>query len=218
MEIPWEGPPEGRVRGRVVVIGTEDPVPGARITYTDRDGASRQLAGDDGHFVSYRFAPGPVAMNVTADGMHPGSCNTLIPEDGGDVEITCALQRQLVEVEDEQVVILEQIQFAFDSAEILPESFPLMRQIAEAIQQNPQILRIEIQGHTDDQGSYDYNARLSQNRAESVQTWLVEAGVDAGRLSARGYGESRPLVREETEEARATNRRVEFRIMERASE
>ena len=157
-------------------------------------------------------------MNVTADGMHPGSCNTLIPEDGGDVEITCALQRQLVEVEDEQVVILEQIQFAFDSAEILPESFPLMRQIAEAIQQNPQILRIEIQGHTDDQGSYDYNARLSQNRAESVQTWLVEAGVDAGRLSARGYGESRPLVREETEEARATNRRVEFRIMERASE
>ena len=218
VEIPWEGPPEGRVRGRVVVIGTEDPVPGARITYTDRDGASRQLAGDDGHFVSYRFAPGPVAMNVTADGMHPGSCNTLIPEDGGDVEITCALQRQLVEVEDEQVVILEQIQFAFDSAEILPESFPLMRQIAEAIQQNPQILRIEIQGHTDDQGSYDYNARLSQNRAESVQTWLVEAGVDAGRLSARGYGESRPLVREETEEARATNRRVEFRIMERASE
>ena len=91
-----------------------------------------------------------------------------------------------------------------------------MQQIATALLENPQILRVEIQGHTDDQGEDQYNAELSQRRAESVRTWLVEHQVGAERLRARGYGETQPLIRDTTEAARATNRRVEFRIEERS--
>ncbi|MEM6958396.1 MAG: OmpA family protein, partial [Myxococcota bacterium] len=100
--------------------------------------------------------------------------------------------------------------------EILEASFGLMTQIRNALRDHPEIRTVEIQGHTDDQGTHEYNADLSQRRAESVKRWLVENGIDAGRLRARGYGETVPLVRDVTEEARAANRRVEFRIQERA--
>ncbi len=155
-------------------------------------------------------------MSLRAEGASPGECEAILDAEGHDVEVLCVLERNLVQVEDEQVVILEQIQFAFDSDEILAESFGLMQQIANALRDNPQIRVVEIQGHTDDQGSYEYNATLSQRRAESVQRWLGEHGVEASRLRARGYGESTPLVRDTTDEARARNRRVEFRIQERS--
>ncbi len=87
-----------------------------------------------------------------------------------------------------------------------------MDQIAAALRSHPEILTVEIQGHTDDQGDDQYNAILSQRRAESVQAGLVQRSVDAARLRARGYGELRPLVLATTDEARARNRRVEFRI------
>jgi outer membrane protein OmpA-like peptidoglycan-associated protein len=217
VEIPAPEPIRGRVRGRVVLRADnrDAPLPGALVSYVERD-ETTQITGDDGTFVSYAFEPGVVRMSLRAEGASPGLCEATIDEEGNDVEVLCVLERNLVQVEDEQVVILEQIQFAFDSDEILEESFGLMRQISNALRDNPQIRRVEIQGHTDDQGNYDYNAQLSQRRAESVQRWLVENGIDAGRLRARGYGESTPLVRDTTEEARARNRRVEFRIQERS--
>lgn len=215
VEVPQEPPPRGRVRGRVVAKGEGTPVPHAIIHFLDRE-ATALRADDQGRFVTYAFDPGPVRMNVSAEGMHPTPCEATIDEEGDDVEVVCELERQLVSVEEQQVVILEQIQFAFDSAEILPESFGLMAQIAHALSENPQIRLVEIQGHTDDQGAYEYNEDLSQRRAESVKRWLVEHGIEESRLRARGYGESRPLVNDTTEEARARNRRVEFRIMERS--
>ncbi len=214
VEVPAEPEPRGRVIGRVLEHEGETPVPNAIIEFPGR-GLTRLMANEQGLFTTYPFEPGAVTMGLTGDHMHPGQCEATIPEDAADVEVVCRLQRQLVEIEDEQVVILEQIQFAFDSAEILEESFELMQQIQEALAQNPMIRRVEIQGHTDDRGADEYNADLSQRRAESVRNWLVEHGIEAGRLSARGYGETTPLVRGETDEARATNRRVEFRIQER---
>lgn len=217
VEIPPPPAIEGRVRGRVVLRAEnrDTPLPGALVAYLNHD-ETNQVTGDGGQFVSYAFPPGLVRMSLRAEGASPGQCEATIGEEGGDVEVLCVLERNLVQVEDEQVVILEQIQFAFDSDEILAESFGLMQQIANALRDNPQIRRVEIQGHTDDQGSFDYNAQLSQRRAESVQRWLVEHEIDAERLRARGYGESTPLVRDTTEEARARNRRVEFRIQERS--
>ncbi|MEM9068703.1 MAG: OmpA family protein [Myxococcota bacterium] len=215
VEIQEDPPPRGRVIGRVIEKGEGTPIPNAIIGFLNHD-ATSLMASDQGRFTTYAFDPGPVEMSISAEGMNSAPCEATIGEEGEDVEVTCELERQLVAVEEEQVVILEQIQFAFDSDEILSESFGLMGQIAQALRDNPQIRAVEIQGHTDDQGAYEYNESLSQRRAESVQRWLVENGIDAGRLRARGYGESRPLVNDTTDEARARNRRVEFRITERS--
>ena len=71
-------------------------------------------------------------------------------------------------------------------------------------------ITIEIQGHTDSRGGDDYNMRLSGERAEAVRQYLMQQGIAAGRLTARGYGETRPIDTNRTEAGRANNRRVEF--------
>jgi outer membrane protein OmpA-like peptidoglycan-associated protein len=77
---------------------------------------------------------------------------------------------------------------------------------------NPQIKRMSIEGHTDDRGDNDMNMRLSQGRAASVMNWLVQHGVAQDRLESHGYGEERPIADNATDNGRASNRRVEFKI------
>jgi outer membrane protein OmpA-like peptidoglycan-associated protein len=72
---------------------------------------------------------------------------------------------------------------------------------------------IEIAGHTDNKGSDDYNSNLSQGRSQSVVDYLTSQGIDSGRLSAHGYGESKPIDTNDSDGGRANNRRVEFTIL-----
>ena len=74
---------------------------------------------------------------------------------------------------------------------------------------------MEVAGHTDSVGNADYNEELSRQRAESVRQYLLDRGVAADRVSARGYGELDPIASNETESGRAMNRRVEFRVTEK---
>ena len=120
-----------------------------------------------------------------------------------------------------KIVINDKIFFEYNKATIKEESFDLLNELAQVIQSNPQILKIEIQGHTDSKGSKRYNKKLSSNRAKSVLTYLTDKGVDSGRLVSEGYGSSQPLVEtpageKESEENAAKNRRVEFIILEQA--
>jgi outer membrane protein OmpA-like peptidoglycan-associated protein len=85
----------------------------------------------------------------------------------------------------------------------------------EVIQQHPEIARVAIDGHTDDQGNAQANLELSRRRAVSVLRWMSERGVDARRLEARGFGPKRPVADNKTEAGRAKNRRVEFQILRR---
>jgi outer membrane protein OmpA-like peptidoglycan-associated protein len=156
-----------------------------------------------------------VTFTVTHPDYVDGTCAATIPAEGGDVETLCELEQRLVVVEETEVQLYQQIHFAFDRADILPESFALMQQIANVLRDNPQLSQIEIQGHTDDVGTRRYNLDLSHRRANAVRDWLVNAGVDAARLTARGYGMDRPIVQGRTEEARARNRRVQFVIQVR---
>ncbi|MDA7728866.1 OmpA family protein, partial [Flavobacteriales bacterium] len=75
-------------------------------------------------------------------------------------------------------------------------------------------LKIEISGHTDNVGSVSFNELLSQRRADAVVSYLVGKGVDKKRLSAKGYGQSKPVDSNNTAEGRALNRRTEFEIIE----
>lgn len=112
------------------------------------------------------------------------------------------------------IVIRDKIYFDTDSARIRPTSYPLLREVAARLRENPDIPLLEIAGFTDNTGPAEYNQRLSEQRAASVRRFLVEEGAIAPeRLQVAGYGETRPLTSNDTEEGRAVNRRVEFSIV-----
>ena len=106
---------------------------------------------------------------------------------------------------------LQGIQFEAARYTIKPISFDILDQIADALNKYP-LLNIEIQGHTDNLGKHEINQMLSEKRAQAVFTYLVLKGVDARRMSYRGYGDNLPTATNKTAEGRTLNRRVEFVI------
>lgn len=118
-----------------------------------------------------------------------------------------------VEVRDNKIIINEKVQFEFDSAKIREVSHSLLDEVAKVIKENPQIKKIEVEGHASAEGSDDHNMKLSDRRAKAVVKYLTgKGGVAKGSLSAKGYGETRPLDASNPEGER--NRRVEFTITE----
>lgn len=111
------------------------------------------------------------------------------------------------------ITISEKIQFALNSAEILPASDGLLNEIATVLKDNPQIEVVQVEGHTDTTGSEDLNKKLSQKRAESVKSAMVARGIAAKRIVSKGFGMERPVAENTTEEGREKNRRVEFNIV-----
>ncbi len=116
-------------------------------------------------------------------------------------------------IEENEIIILEKIYFATDSAEILPRSFPIVDAVAATLIGNPQITLVEVQGHADERGSDEYNIKLTADRAASVVQALGQRGVDLKRLRSAGYGERCPVDPRHNPEAWDKNRRVEFKII-----
>lgn len=117
-----------------------------------------------------------------------------------------------VKIRDNRIEIGEKIQFAYDKAEVLSVSFAILDELAKVIQENPHVQKLSVEGHASEEGEEPHNQLLSEARAEAVRLYLVAKGVSAERLSSIGFGESKPLVSNETEAGRETNRRVEFHI------
>ncbi|MCB0710927.1 MAG: OmpA family protein [Ignavibacteriae bacterium] len=107
---------------------------------------------------------------------------------------------------------LDNIFFDFDKSDLKSESIPELRKLVNLLNDYPSI-RVEIGAHTDWDGTDDYNIKLSQRRAQSVVNWLIDSGVSESRLVSKGYGESKPIATNETDEGRALNRRVEFKLV-----
>ena len=121
------------------------------------------------------------------------------------------VERKLVET---HTVTLEHILFETNSAKLLPESEQSLNEAGEALAKYPD-LQIEVGGHSDTYGAAKYNQRLSQQRAESVRTYLLErfSALKPGNVTAKGYGESQPLTKERNAEERQANRRVELKVL-----
>ena len=114
-----------------------------------------------------------------------------------------------------EIEILDQIYFKYDKYEIdLEKSKPVLDAVADIILKNDWINRIEVQGHTDSDGDAPYNLDLSQRRAEAVVAYFAKKDLAPGRFVAKGYGESAPLVKNDTPAHRAQNRRVQFIILD----
>ncbi len=118
----------------------------------------------------------------------------------------------LAPIEIGQTIRLNNIFFDFDKANLKPESYEELDRLVNFLKENKKI-EIEISGHTDNQGSEEYNLKLSQLRAESVLSYITSKGIDKIRLTAKGFGKSKPVASNEHEEGRAQNRRVEFTIL-----
>lgn len=109
-------------------------------------------------------------------------------------------------------IILNDIEFKYRSFQLLESSKPELDKILNLMQDNPNI-KIEISGHTDNVGSEKSNRKLSRQRASVVRQYLIEKGIAAERLAAKGFGESQPVAENDTEKGRIQNRRVEIKIM-----
>jgi outer membrane protein OmpA-like peptidoglycan-associated protein len=115
----------------------------------------------------------------------------------------------------EKIEITEKIHFEFDKAVIRPESYPVLDHVADVIKREPDINKVQVEGHTDAVGSDAYNQSLSERRSQAVVEYLVSKGTPRDHLVAKGFGESNPIASNDTAKGRATNRRTEFIIVER---
>lgn len=138
------------------------------------------------------------------------SDNFNIPDSAGYVEVekNVFLKRLAVG----KKIILKNIFYEFNKATLGPESVSELDRMVTLMNENP-ALKIEISSHTDSKGSDEYNAKLSQARAQSVVDYLINKGIAKDRLTAKGYGESQPIEKNDTEEGRQMNRRTEFKIL-----
>jgi outer membrane protein OmpA-like peptidoglycan-associated protein len=108
-------------------------------------------------------------------------------------------------------IVLRGVNFDFDKASLTANAKVILDGVADSLIAQPQI-QIELGGHTDSKGSDEYNQSLSDRRAASVVDYLVGRGIDAGRMTSHGYGETQPVADNETDEGREINRRVELKI------
>ena len=122
---------------------------------------------------------------------------------------------KLVRVTEQEIIILEQVQFDTGKATIKKVSDPLLDSVAQVLKEHPEILKIEVQGHTDDRGSKQLNDKLSKDRAASVKKALEQRGVEGSRLTSQGYGMDKPIADNKTEDGRAKNRRVQFVVTDK---
>jgi outer membrane protein OmpA-like peptidoglycan-associated protein len=120
---------------------------------------------------------------------------------------------QRVVLTDSSIKISDKVQFKLGSAELLPESFPLLDEVVAVLKDNPQIEVIQVEGHTDSTGGAAINRKLSGERAGSVRTYLASKGVDEKRMVAKGFGPDKPIATNDTPEGQEQNRRVEFNIL-----
>lgn len=120
----------------------------------------------------------------------------------------------LKNIEEGSAIVLENIFFEFGKTELLPESYAELNKVSSFMTEN-NIKKIEISGHTDSEGSDSYNQKLSEGRAKAVVDYLISTGVHPVSMESVGYGESRPIDSNLTEEGRAQNRRVEFMLVKR---
>ena len=200
----------------------------------NEDGTPNRDVSQLEYFENYKAAALEKGGKIMWEDIHYGLVFTVPREDGGitwcRVQTSVSAARTILDIIDEKPletileftpaqmmaaldadgkVALYGILFDFDKATLQQSSNKQLQDVLTLLLNNPD-LRLEIQGHTDSDGSADYNLQLSQRRAESVHQYLLLFGIDPSRIQARGYGESMPVAPNDTDENKAKNRRVEL--------
>jgi len=215
-------PKVGSVVGSVTNPESNQPVDGAHIEVTDRLNRKLELKADaNGAFRFENVPPGPLRFAVDAPGYFTAVAEVNVrarEEAQARMLLNKRPTQPNVVVAGKEIKLKKQVHFQHDSAEILPDSQGIVEELAELMSKRPDIKNVEVQGHTDDTGAAAYNLRLSQSRAQAVVDAISSHGVDASRMTAKGYGQEKPLVPNTTEQNRAKNRRVQVMITEQGKQ
>lgn len=172
------------------------------------------LLGYNDHLIDGRYfipAPNPVATTTTPKPRPVTPKPT--PSAPKKTTTPPAPKRAVIAKDTLEKYLPKNVFFVKSKSIMLPESEPELDQLAGFLLRNPKY-RLSIEGHTDHIGNAAKNLALSEERAQTVAAYLTQKGVAASRLTAKGYGDTRPLVREAEGVANAKNRRVEFVVME----
>lgn len=212
-------PPLGIVVGGLVDAVSGEAVGYAQVTITDNLGRQLSLKTDaQGAFRFENVPPGEVYILTEAPDYLPNSSRFKV-EARKEVQARIALnprpKNPNVVVTQREVKLKKRVHFQHNSADIALDSMALLEEAADVLRDRTDLQLVEIQGHTDNTGTSEYNLSLSQRRAEAVREALVKLGVDGSRLEARGYGDKRPLVPNVTDANREKNRRVQLIIKQR---
>jgi outer membrane protein OmpA-like peptidoglycan-associated protein len=208
---------EVTVQGAISNANNAAPV-GATVTFVpiqsdSLQGASTMVAtaDEEGHYEISLPANENYDLRISADGYLANRDKLLLRQLG-----TTAINRDfnLIPLEVGATVQLQNVLFERGTTSMIGSSTDDLEEVISLMQENPN-MEIELSGHTDNTGRPDLNLLLSQDRADAVKKYLVEQGIAAGRVIAKGYGGSRPIASNAVEEERRKNRRVEFTIIKK---
>ena len=203
------------IKGHVLNAKTKAPVEGEVHYETLPQGEDKGHANAEALTGKYKIVLPPGSM-YGFRATHPDyiSVNENIDLQKIDKYVEIEKDLYLVPIEVGQIVEINNLFFESKKTELTPASFPEMDRLAETLRKNTNI-HIEIGGHTDDVGSDQDNLKLSQDRANKVLQYLFNKGVEFYRMQAKGYGESKPIVPNDSEINRQQNRRVVFLIVKK---
>ena len=163
---------------------------------------------NDSTFSFSIFGTAKYQITASAEGYNP---RTVIV-DPKDIDQENRVVRDIQLTPKGQTIVLNHLIFAQGKSVIDPKSYAELDEVVQMLKENEKI-EIQLEGHTDNQGSPKLNMELSENRVEAVKKYLVDKGISKGRIKTKAFGGSQPLRNEMTQEARAMNRRVEMRIL-----
>ena len=189
--------------------GKADVVESAKLD-SDNDGVVDELDSEDNN--TQNDTDGDGFSNIVEKNANTNPLDSMEhPEAAVKKEVSEEVKKEFQE-DIKAIFKLHKVEFEVNSAKLTNEGMATVGKVAEVLKKYPKIV-IEIAGHTDSDGKDDYNMRLSQQRVNEVKKELVGLKIDANRLKPVGYGETKPLVPNDTPENKARNRRVEFIII-----
>lgn len=205
---------KGDIHGKVLVKGTEAPVPGAKVFTADNTSV---ITNNNGEFEIKDIPTGFEVIGASANGFIDGSGTADIGQGSDNAEVIIYLEKgkgakfNNQQITVGQTITLNNILFDQGKADIKNESKPELDKLVAFMQANPGA-EIELSGHTSSEGEHNYNRSLSYKRVKACKDYVVAKGVAEDRIIAIGFGPDRPVASNDTEVNRAKNRRVEMRL------
>ncbi len=196
---------------KTVNMDNKKPRPDQKVTFTAKGSGEKytKMTAEDGTFQI--LLPKGETYNVAYQTLSEETeyQELDIPDKPGQMSFTFTIEYQLP-----SKITLRDVHFNTGKATLREDSYPALNELVKALKRKPD-LKVEIAGHTDDQGDARSNMELSRQRAQAVVDHLTEKGIGTSRLKAKGYGETQPIASNGTAEGRQKNRRTEVRILEK---